>query len=229
MTGASSGIGRETAKLLAKEGIEVVLASRRLNALDELAKEIGWAGGAAHVRSCDVTNRDDCAALVAFAKGLGEAYPILVNNAGYADFKTFGNSSLDSLETEIATNLLGPMYLCHSFLPWALENGGGQIVNVLSVVVTRTLPGSSGYSIGKVGLLTLGRILAEEYRRQGLRITNVVPGSTNTPLWEGLDFQPDRADMMPALAVAEAIRDIVTMPLDRNVDEIHLMPPKGIL
>ncbi|HEY0866877.1 MAG TPA: SDR family NAD(P)-dependent oxidoreductase [Fimbriimonas sp.] len=228
VTGASSGIGRETALLLAREGIEVVLASRRLNALDELAKEIGWAGGAAHVRACDLTNRQSCLDLVDFARGLGPAYPILVNNAGYAEFRPFDQANLESIEREIATNLLGPLVLCHTILPWMLEQGG-QIVNVLSLVVNRTLPGTAGYSVGKTGLWTLGKILAEEFRRQGLRVTNIIPGATDTPLWEVMDFQPERADMLRATAVAEAIRDVVRMPPDRNVDELQLMPPKGVL
>jgi NADP-dependent 3-hydroxy acid dehydrogenase YdfG len=224
ITGASSGIGRETAILLAKEGVEVVLAARRLNALKELAKEIG----SANFQACDVTDKSDCQDLITFARTLGDAYPVLINNAGFADFKPFGQANLDSLEKEIGTNLLGPLYLCHAALPWMLQ-AGGQIVNVLSVVVTRTFPGSAGYSVGKVGLQTLGRILAEEYRREGVRVTNLIPGSTDTPLWDSLDFQPDRKDMLTAMAVAEAIRDVVMMPTDRNVDEMVLMPPKGVL
>ena len=81
----------------------------------------------------------------------------------------------------------------------------------------------------KAGLLAAARGWQAEYRRTGLRITNLLPGATDTPIWDGGSFIPERNDMLPAAAVAEAIRDLILSPSDRNVDELTLMPPKGIL
>jgi short-subunit dehydrogenase len=228
ITGASSGIGRAAALLLAMNDVEVVLASRRLNALDELAKEIGWAGGSAHVRACDVTEAEDCRDLVSYARELGDGYPVLVNNAGLVKFGPFDQTPLDTIQAEIATNFLGPVALCHAILPWMLEQGG-QIVNVLSIAVSRTFAGSAGYTSSKAGLYFLGKVLSEEYRHRGVRVTNLIPGSTDTPLWNNSDFQPERTDMLTSEAVAQAVLDVVLLPTDRNIDELVIMPPKGVL
>jgi NAD(P)-dependent dehydrogenase (short-subunit alcohol dehydrogenase family) len=158
---------------------------------------------------------------------MGDAEPVLVNAAGVAEFGDFSEMSLASVEGQVQTNLMAPLVLCHEIIPWMLASGGGRIVNVLSVAATHAFPGAVAYGAAKAGLLMAGRCLAAEYRRHGIRVTSVLPGATDTPLWGA--GGPDRADMLAAQAVADLIADIVDMPSDRNVDEITLMPPKGIL
>lgn len=228
LTGASSGIGLETAKLLARPGHELVLVSRHQQSLLELMEQCLEAGARAHAVACDVTNPNDCEALVADTRRLGGTMePVLVNVAGFAEFGDFATMPFSSIESQIATNLVGPLRLCHAMVPWMLEAGCGQIVNVLSIAATHTFPGSAGYSASKAGLLMAGRSLAAEVRRHGIRVTAILPGATDTPLWG--DGGPERADMLPATAVAEAIAGVIDLPADRCVDELVLMPPKGIL
>ena len=74
-----------------------------------------------------------------------------------------------------------------------------------------------------------GKCIAAEYRTRGIRVTSILPGSTDTPLWDSQSFQPNREDMLSPRAVAECIRDVILSPADRSFDEIVLMPPKGIL
>lgn len=228
VTGASSGIGRATALELAKNGCEVVLAARRLPLLVELTHEIEAAGGVAHPVPCDITSAKACQDLIDAARRLGEGYPVLVNAAGVAEFGPFDEVEAAALTAQIEVNLLGALYCCHAAIPWMLEEGG-QIINVLSIAATHVFPGAAGYAVGKAGLHMLGKVLQAEYRSRGLRITNLIPGSVDTPLWEGQSFAPPKEDMMPPEAVAQAIRDLVNLPTDRNVDELVLMPPKGIL
>jgi NAD(P)-dependent dehydrogenase (short-subunit alcohol dehydrogenase family) len=226
VTGASRGIGAATARLLAAAGCEVVLAARGREALEALAGEIG---PTAHAFPVDVTDREGCLSLVEFARSLGPARPVLVNNAGLAEFGDFATMPLERIERQIEVGLLGPLYLTHGVVPWMLAEGGGAIVNVLSVTANHVFPGAAGYGTAKAGLHMLGRIVAAEYRRQGIRVTNILPGAVDTPLWDTQSFVPNREDMLPPAAVAEAIRDVVFLPPDRAVDEIHLMPPKGVL
>jgi len=230
VTGASSGIGRAAALLLAEAGCEVVLAARRRSALEEVAAEIHAAGGSAEICVTDVALAEQCRQLVATARELpGEIYPVLVNAAGMADFGDSATMSIEAIEHQVQVNLMGPLYASHAFLPWALERGGGQIVNVLSITASLVFGGSLAYSTSKAGLLMAGKVLAAEYRRKGLKVTAILPGAVDTPIWEGKSFVPKREEMMPVSAVAEAIRDVVLMPRDRNVDELTIMPPKGVL
>lgn len=226
ITGASSGIGEAAARLLVEAGFEVVLAARREDRLGRLAEELG---PRAHAYPTDVTDRDACLALVDFARSLGPARPVLVNNAGVAEFGDFAAMPLENIERQIQVGLLGPLYLTHAAVPWMLDEGGGHVVNVLSITATQVFGGAAGYGTAKAGLYMLGRVVAAEYRRQGVRVTNILPGATDTPLWDGQGFVPNREQMLPVAAVAEAIRDVLLLPPDRSMDEIHLMPPFGIL
>jgi short-subunit dehydrogenase len=226
----SSGIGRALALTLCASGYELVLAARRRQLLEELCSKCGDQGAKAVAVPCDITQAEECQQLMDTARALGpDAEPVLVNSAGVAEFGDFATAPAASLESQIRTNLVGPLYACRAFLPWALENGRGQIVNVLSVAADLVLPGAAAYSSSKAGLLMLGRVLNAEYRKQGLRVTSILPGATDTTLWEAQNFVPPREDMLSAEAVAEAIRDLIMLPPDRNVDELKLMPPKGVL
>lgn len=226
VTGASSGIGEAAARLLVAEGIEVVLAARRADRLAELAEALG---DRAYAYPTDVTDADACRALIDYARSLGPARPVLVNNAGIAEFGDFASMPLENIERQIEVGLLGPLYLTHAIVPWMLDEGGGHLINVLSITATQVFGGAAGYGTAKAGLYMLGRVVAAEYRRKGVRVTNILPGATDTPLWEGQGFVPNREEMLPVAAVAEAIRDVVLLPADRSVDEIHLMPPFGVL
>ncbi|MFQ3667782.1 MAG: SDR family NAD(P)-dependent oxidoreductase [Fimbriimonadaceae bacterium] len=231
VTGASSGIGRESARLLAEAGCELVIGARRVGLLEELAAELCDLG-APHVLPIrvDVSNLDEVRAFVAEArKAAGDARPALVNVAGLAEFGPFHEQSTESLLAQVQVNLVGPMLACRDVVPWMLEAGGGDIVNVLSITSELVFAGTGAYSAAKSGLRMLGRVLAAEYRKKGVRVTSILPGAVDTPIWEGKSFVPPRKDMLPVGAVAQAIADVVLAPLDRSYDEITIMPPKGVL
>jgi NAD(P)-dependent dehydrogenase (short-subunit alcohol dehydrogenase family) len=223
VTGASSGIGRAAAQALVEADYDVLLVGRREAGLRETS-------GASPIAVCDVSDFSACCRAVEQARELWrDSHPVLVNSAGAAAFGPFHETPVEQIEEQVKVNLLGTMFMCRAVLPWMLEAGGGQIINVLSIASTHVFPGGSAYGASKAGALMFTRILAAEYRGQGIRVTALMPGSTATPLWEGQAFQPDRADMLSAEAVAGAIVDLVKSPKDRNVDELLLMPPKGVL
>lgn len=231
LTGASSGIGRETALLLSEARFELVLVARREDLLREVAQECRDRGAvSADVISADLSASSDvCADVIQEAIGSGSSPLVLVNNAGRAEFGPYAEMDWHGIERSMALNVLGPMCLCHTILPEMLARGGSQIVNVLSIAATHNFPNSEAYCAAKAGLLAFGRSLALSYRRQGIRVTSILPGSVDTPLWDGKGWSPPSEDMLSPSVVAEAIRDIVISPPDRNYDEIVLMPPKGIL
>lgn len=219
ITGASSGIGAEAARQLSPDG-QLVLVGRNEERLQRVAGQCE----AAIVVATDLTQ--DTATILA---ALTEAdHRVLVNCAGIAEYGTYHEMDWPAIEHQLQANLIAPMRLTHAMLPWLL-GGQGQVINVLSIAATQTFAGAAAYMASKAGLLATARGWQAEYRRSGLRITNLLPGATDTPIWDGGSFIPERTDMLPALAVAEAIRDLILSPSDRNVDELTLMPPKGIL
>jgi short-subunit dehydrogenase len=226
VTGASSGIGRATAIALAEEGCEVILAARRRDALEELAAT----NRLFQVRVCDVGIEADCLELVSAARDeSGDCHPVLVNAAGIAEFGPFDEMGWESITDHFKVNVLGPILLTQAALPWILEHGEGHVVNVLSIAATNPFLGAAVYCASKSALHMFGRSIAAEYRSRGVRVTSLLPGSTDTSLWDGKGFVPNRLDMLSAVAVGECIRDVVLSPMDRSYDEIVLMPPKGIL
>lgn len=219
ITGASSGIGAATAELISGHG-QLVLVGRDANRLRDVA-----------VRCHDaITVATDLTLDVAPVVGVltQSQHRVLVNCAGIAEYGPYHEQPWSIIERQIQINLVAPMQLSHALMPWLL-GGQGQIINVLSIAASQTFPGAAAYMASKAGLLAAARSWQAEYRRSGLRITNLLPGATNTPIWDGGAFIPERTDMLPASAVAEAIRDLILSPSDRNVDELTLMPPKGIL
>lgn len=231
VTGASSGIGKEAAWILSESHCELVLVARREDLLREIAQQCRDRGAvSADVIAADLSESSaTCAEVIQEAIGPGISPLVLVNNAGTAEFGPYAEMDWNVIERSMALNVLGPMRLCHAILPEMLARGGGQIVNVLSIAATHVFPNSGAYSAAKAGLLAFGRSLAASHRRQGIRVTSILPGSVDTPLWDGKDWSPPSEDMLSPRTVAEVIRDAIMSPPDRNYDEIVLMPPKGIL
>lgn len=220
ITGASSGIGAATARLLA--GHRLILVGRNAERLEAVSQVAGGRTIVGDLTDAETVQR------VADSVSEDSGGRVVVHAAGVAHFGDTSDMSWDTIESQLEINLMAPLRLTHRLLPWLL-GGSGQVVNVLSIAATQTFPGAAGYCASKTGLLAAMRSLSAEYRKQGLRITNVIPGATDTPLWEGGSFVPDRRDMLTAEAVALCIADVIHAPADRNFDEITLMPPKGIL
>lgn len=230
VTGASSGIGRELALLLAEEGHALVLIARRQALLEELAGECRSRGaGAAVVLPADLADPDPVAPLGWTLEQLEGEEVALVCNAGTARFEPLSALNRDSFRQHMDVIFFGAVACLQAVLPLMLREGRGQIVNVVSMIADHPFPNSAAYGAAKAAQLYLGKVAALELRRKGIRVTNVLPGATDTPIWEAVGASPPKQDMMPARAVAEEIARILAMPPDRVVDEITLMPPKGIL
>jgi short-subunit dehydrogenase len=228
ITGASTGIGHATARALAKKGHSLVLVARRADLLLEVARECLELGAAAATAApLDLGEPSQATRLADHLQHLPAGEQVLVNNAGVAQFGDFATSSWIDHSRQIEVNLLGLMASTHALLPGMLADGSGLIVNVLSIAATHVFPGAEAYSASKAGALAFGRSLSASYRRQGIRVTQILPGATDTPIWgEG---GPDRNQMLSPDAVARVIRDVVEASPDRVMDEVTVTPPFGIL
>lgn len=207
VTGASSGFGELTARLLAKGGASVVLAARRVERLEAVAGEIEGRGDRALAVRCDVTEVADLQALRDRVDETFGRCDVLINNAGIPGGGRFEEVSLEQIEQVIRVNLLGVMLCTKVFLPMMLERPRGHIVNVASVAGRYATPGASVYTASKHGVVAFSEALYYELGPRGILVTSVNPGFAAT---EG--FPQGRlpsAIVMPAERVARAIVDVV--------------------
>jgi NAD(P)-dependent dehydrogenase (short-subunit alcohol dehydrogenase family) len=181
VTGASSGIGRHLAALLAAAGATVALAARRADRLAEAAREIEAAGGRCLPIALDVTRSDSVAAAVAAAEtGLGPL-TILVNNAGVTVAKPVLQHTEEEWDYVLDTNLKGAWLMAREFAQHLVDRGRpGRIVNIASVLGVRTIAWVPSYSAAKAGLIHLTHVLAMELARHGILVNAIAPGYVET-------------------------------------------------
>ncbi len=229
ITGASSGIGRDLALLLADQGDQLILVARREGLLKALALECEQRGaGKVLTVTCDVGIPEQTKQLIPAIKALEPGELCLVNNAGSALFEPVDQMPQELFEQIVRANLLGMMFVTHEVLPLMLEEGNGQILNVLSIAATTAFSGSSAYCAAKAGAHMFAKCLALEVRKKGIRVTNIHPGATDTPIWDATGWRPEQEMMLKSITVAEVIGDTLNAPRDRSFDDVYLMPPLGI-
>jgi NAD(P)-dependent dehydrogenase (short-subunit alcohol dehydrogenase family) len=181
VTGASSGIGRHLAELLAAAGARVALAARRIDRLAEAARDIEAAGGECLPIPCDVSRADNVAAAVAAAEtGLGPL-SILVNNAGVVVSKPLFEHTETDWDYVVDTNLKGAWLVAREFAHHLVEQKrSGRIINITSVLASRTIGRVPAYCAAKAGLTHLTQVLAMELARYGILVNALAPGYVET-------------------------------------------------
>lgn len=178
ISGASSGIGLATAKMLAEAGAEVGLVARRAEALEAAVTEVG---GTSWGRSCDVSDPADVRALVDEANTRWGAVDGLVNNAGIAPMATLDATSDEVWDEAFAVNVRGPFLLCRELGPLLALGSSPAVVNVSSTLAERAIPGMAAYNATKAALNQLTRSLALEWA-PGVRVNAVMPAVVDTPI-----------------------------------------------
>ncbi len=231
ITGASSGIGEATARLLAARGARIVLGARRSDRLEALAVDIEGSGGDVVFARADVRRRDDVAGLVALARERFGRLDVLVNNAGVMPVSLLDDLRVADWEEMIDVNIKGVLYGIAAALPVFREQGFGHFVNVASTAGHRTTPTMAVYSGTKFAVRAISEGLRQEAGDR-LRVTIISPGFTRTNFVEGVMNPQVKAQLekardamaMPPDAVARAIAYAIEQPADVDVGEIIIRP-----
>jgi len=226
ITGASSGIGKAAVKEFTSVGCNVFASARRVIELERLLdddkhKLIG-------IYPCNVASR---ANVEQTFKKISAEFKIncLINCAGVTSFKLAEENSIKEIDDIINTNLLGSIYAMKSVLPHMKKNEGGIIINILSAVTTKTFTNSSVYSASKMGLLGYSKVLREEVRDYNIRVINVIPGATETPIWDRKMREENHQRMMQPESIARILVSSYLQKDNLVTEEIVLKPIQGDL
>lgn len=225
ITGASRGIGLAIAQSLAERRCQVVITGRDQASLRKAAKQVR-----ANVLAiaCDVRDAREVEELFSQIKSRFGRLDILINNAGiaHADLPV-SKLPIASWKDVIGTNLTGMFLVTRAALP--LMKRGAAIVNNLSIAAKKVFPGSSAYNASKHGALGFTNTLREELRESGIRVIALLPGATDTEIWNTLWPKAPRKKMMSPDTVAQAVVDALAVPAESTVEEIVILPSAGML
>jgi NADP-dependent 3-hydroxy acid dehydrogenase YdfG len=232
ITGASSGIGKATAKLLAKNGAKVVLAARRDDRLQTIAGEIEQEGGEAIYLKTNVASSEDMQELARFALKQYGRIDVLVNNAGIMPLSQLNELKVHEWEQMIDVNIKGVLYGIAAVLPTMREQKSGHIINISSVAGYNVAPTSSVYSGTKFAVRAISEGLRqEESPASNIRSTIISPGFTDTELTNAISSPEIKAMVSQAShiaispnSIARAIAYAINEPADTGVNEIIIRP-----
>lgn len=232
VTGASAGIGDATARSLAQAGATVVVTARRLERLEDLARELTDAGSRALPLAADVTSLDDVRSVVDRTLDDFERIDILVNNAGIMHVAPLAEAKVEEWTRMVDVNIKGVLHFLSAVLPHMVERGSGHIVNVGSVAGRRPFPGGAAYAATKFAVRALSWGLHLELgHAHGIRVTDIQPGVVSTEILDGdpdvasawAEAWQERRALQPE-DIARAIEFAVTSPDHVSVSEILVRP-----
>ena len=229
ITGASSGIGEATARLLAARGAQVVIGARRGDLLEALAGEIAAAGGTVRQRVVDVTDAGDVEDFLGYAEVEFGRVDVVVNNAGLMPLSRLDAGKIDEWDRMIHVNIRGVLHGIRAGLPIMKRQGSGQFVNISSIGGHQVYPTAAVYCATKFAVLAISEGLRQEH--DDIRVTVISPGVTRSELASTITDPGAQAAMaefrqiaIEPDAIARAIAFSIEQPGDVDVSEIIVRP-----
>jgi len=230
ITGASAGFGAAMARTFVKNGHQVVLAARRKDRLDALAKELGES---ALPIAMDVTDKNSIEEALSMLPQSWRQIDVLINNAGLAlNTKPAYEVPLEDWETMIATNIKGLVTMTHALLPAMVERGSGLVINIGSVAGRTPYPGGNVYGATKAFVEQFTLNLRADLAGTGVRATNIAPGLCGGTEFSNVRLRDDAAaakvyegtQPLTAEDIAETAYWIASLPPHVNINQIEMMP-----
>ena len=209
VTGGSRGLGRAMSLGFAAEGARVVVASRKIESCESVVRQIEGLGGEAFARAAHMGNLSDIDGLIEAAYARFGRVDILVNNAGTnVAFGALSDISPEAFDKMLDVNLKGPWYLASRIAPRMGEQGGGCVINVLSVAALSTPAYSGVYAATKAGLKALTEVMAQEWADWNIRVNALAPGSYHSDLTDGaIEAIPGYGEGMVAAALIPRVAE----------------------
>ena len=227
ISGGTKGIGKALVYVFAAAGFDVITCSRNELELTALKSEVEASirGIEVLTRKSDLSLRDEVHDFVSFIISKRSQVDVLVNNTGVFVPGTINSEPEGRLETMINTNLYSAYYLTRGLLPQMMHQHSGHIFNICSIASLVAYPDGGSYTISKFAMLGMTKVLREELKSHGIRVTAVLPGATLTPSWDGVDL-PESRFMKPE-DVAEAVLGAYRLSKNSVVEEILIRPQEG--
>lgn len=234
VTGASSGLGEATARLLSAQGARLVLGARRADRLHSLAKDLEAGGGKAFVLQTDVTRPEQVKALVELAVQSYGRLDVMINNAGIMPQAPLEQLKIDEWDRMIDVNIKGVLYGIAAALPHMQRQKAGHFINVSSVAGHRVGPGFAVYAATKHAVRALSEGLRQEVKPYNIRTTVISPGAVATELPNTIT-DPAAAERVrafysqvavPADSFARAVAFAISQPEEVDINEILYRPTR---
>ena len=232
ITGASSGLGEATAKLLSVQGAIVVLAARRTERIDKLAADIKDKGGKVLAITTDVTDVEQVRKLVSKAVNEFGRIDVMINNAGLMQQSPLDSGKIEEWNNMIDLNIKGVLYGISAVLPVMQKQKSGHIINVSSVAGHKVTPAGSVYCATKFAVLAISEGLRQEVKPYNLRTTVISPGAVDTELPRHITHEASakgiqgfyKQTAVPADSFARAVAFAISQPEDIDINEIFYRP-----
>jgi short-subunit dehydrogenase len=229
VTGATKGLGRAIAEIFAQNNFDVCVCARTQADLDSMRDD--WSKQFPDTQlltqAVDMSKKHDVFHFVDFIRNHWSKVDVLVNNAGIYLPGRISDEQSGTLETMMDTNLYSAYYLTRGLLPMMLSRQSGHVFNMCSVASFMAYPNGGSYSISKFALLGFSKVLREETKTQGIKVTTVMPGAAWSDSWAGVDLPVDR--IMQASDVAKTIWGAYGLSDSAVIEEIVLRPQLGDL
>ncbi|MEO2260039.1 SDR family oxidoreductase [Paenibacillus amylolyticus] len=235
ITGASSGIGESTARLLAQHGAHVVIGARRMERLEALASSIRLEGGSVEYHSLDVTRLEEMQTIVDLAQTRYGRIDVILNNAGVMPLSSLDALKVDEWNRMIDVNIRGVLHGIAAGLPVMKKQGFGQFINIASIGAYAVSPTAAVYCATKYAVRAISEGLRQEVGGD-IRVTLVSPGVTESELADTISDEEAR-DLMkeyrrisiPASAIAQSILFAISQPAEVDVNEIVVRPTASMV
>ncbi|TKJ37597.1 hypothetical protein CEE37_13875 [candidate division LCP-89 bacterium B3_LCP] len=226
VTGASSGIGRQTALDLSSKGARLLLCARRENLLQELADQIKSSGNHAEIIPCDLTIQESRDKLIGKVTSLCGCPDVIINNAGYGNYRSFADESPADIARMMELNYMAAAHIMSAFINPMLQRRSGVIVNVSSGAGKVAIPFMASYCATKFALCALTEAVSYEIRGSGVTIHLINPGPVKTEffnagVWEG--------DHPVKLASAEQVSRTIQDAIHKNRLISYVPPKRGLM
>lgn len=229
ISGAGTGIGAALARRFADEGDKVMGLGRSFHRLQVVGRSISKNGGVFIPIRSDIRSENSVRRALQRSLSRFGRIDILVNNAGVTYFKDFLKTSRKEFDEVMETNLRGMFLVTRGILASMIRKRKGLIVNVLSYAAKTIYTGSSIYSASKSAGEAMMNVLREETRHKGIKVLNVYPGATETPMWKAGHRKRHGRKMMHARDIADLVVEATFLPSSAMTEEIVVRPQHGDL